>query len=150
VRGRLLEAAALHFAERGLQGASVDRISLAAGLAKGTVYNYFESKEQLFAAVLAEGCRRAVARYASVPHRGPVRDCLLALAEADVAVLREDEGFMIRDDRPTPQLAMLFVGLLVLLYVQHWGSSGAWPSLDEIPELAVSSFLDGARRREAT
>jgi AcrR family transcriptional regulator len=191
VRRRLLEAAADHFADQGLQGAVVDRISQAAGLAKGTVYNYFESKEQLFAEVLAEGCRRAVARYAGVPHRGGVRESLLALAAADVAVLREEERFLkvvvreamsfrpetyplivshlapfvdqvdailsggvadreIRTDRPTPQLAMLFVGLLVLLYVQHWGSGGAWPTLEEIPALAVSTFLDGAGRREAT
>lgn len=50
----------------------------------------------------------------------------------------------IRRDRPPGQLALLFVGSLVMLYVQHWGSQGAWPSLDEIPDLAVSAFLDGA------
>jgi AcrR family transcriptional regulator len=190
VRRRLLETAAHHFAERGLDGAQIDAIALAAGYGKGTVYNYFATKEDLFAEVLAEGCRSAVQRYAARTHEGSVRDCLRALAAADVAVLREEEGFMkvvvreamsfnprtypmivehmapyvvqvqqvlerglaageIRDDRPVGQLALAFVGFQVLLFVQHWGSGGAWPSVEEIPELAVSLFLDGAAVREA-
>ena len=190
VRRRLLEAAAAHFAERGLEGAQVDAIAVAAGFAKGTVYNYFASKEELFAEVLIEGCRAAVQRYAASPYQGSVRECLRALAAADVAVLHEEEGFMkvvvreamsfdprtyplilehmapflsqvqqvlargvaageISDDRPAAQLALSFVGFLVLLYVQHWGSGGAWPAVEEIPELAVTLFLDGAARREA-
>lgn len=188
VRRRLLETAAAHFAERGLDGAQIDAIALAAGYAKGTVYNYFSTKEELFAEVLAEGCRSAVQRYAATPHEGDVRDCLRALAAADVAVLREEEGFMkvvvreamsfnprtypmilqhmapyaaqvqqvlerglargeIRDDRPVGQLALVFVGFQVLLFVQHWGSGGAWPTLEELPDLAVSLFLEGAAAR---
>ena len=50
----------------------------------------------------------------------------------------------IRSDLPAPQLALVFVGILVLLFVQHWGSGGAWPTLDEIPRLVVTLFLDGA------
>ena len=93
VRARLLETAARHFACDGLDGANVDAISLDAGFAKGTLYNYFRSKEELFAEVLAEGCRRAVERYSAAEPRGSVRERLTALAAADVAVLREDEGF---------------------------------------------------------
>lgn len=94
VRSRLLESAAGLFAERGLDGANVDDISTGAGYAKGTIYNYFRSKEELFAEVLAEACRRATARVAAVPAEGSVRDRLRALAEADAAVLREEEGFL--------------------------------------------------------
>jgi len=189
VRRRLLEAAAAHFAERGLDGAQVDAIALAAGCAKGTVYNYFASKEDLFAEVLAEGCRAAVQRYAAGVTSGAVRESLRALAAADVSVLREEEGFMkvvvreamsfrpatyplivehlapyleqvrrvlergaaageIRDDRPAAELALAFVGILVLLFVQYWGSGGAWPRVDEIADLSVSLFLDGAARCE--
>jgi AcrR family transcriptional regulator len=184
-RQRLLETAARHFARHGLDAANVDAISVDAGFAKGTLYNYFRSKEQLFAEVLTEACRRAVQRYAAVERPGPVRERLRALARADVEVLRAEEGFMkvlvreamsfrsetyplivehlapfvakvqevlaaglaareIRSDRPLPQLSLLFVGTLSLLYVQHWGSGGAWPSIEEIPDLAVSTFLDGA------
>jgi hypothetical protein len=53
-------------------------------------------------------------------------------------------GGEIREDRPVAELALLFVGTLTLLYVQHWGSGGQWPALDDVPELVVSAFFDGA------
>lgn len=187
-RERLLETAARHFARDGLDGASVDAISLDAGFAKGTLYNYFRSKEHLFAEVLAEACRRAVERYSAAQRAGSTRERLTVLAAADVAVLRQDEGFQkvlvreamsfrsetyalivehlapflakveeilaegvaakeIREDRPLSELALLFVGVLTLLFVQHWGSGGSWPTLDELPDLAVTAFLHGAASR---
>jgi len=91
-RVRLLEAAAAEFAAYGLAGANINRISVAAGLAKGTVYNYFPSKEELFAAVAREACDRAVARSARLT-RATTRDRLLALAAADVEVARDNEAF---------------------------------------------------------
>jgi AcrR family transcriptional regulator len=48
----LLEAAAEAFAEDGYQSANINRISLAAGFAKGTIYNYFPSKRALMLAVI--------------------------------------------------------------------------------------------------
>lgn len=186
VRERLLASAAAQFAEHGLEGASIDRISLEADCAKGTVYNYFSSKEELFGQVLAEGCRRAVARAGKLSTRGTLRRRLTALAAADVAELQAEERFMkvvvreamsfrpstypliiehlgpyleaieevlapgrqsteLRADRSLSELALVFVGILTLLYVQHWGSGGLWPELSDIPELAVSMFLDGAK-----
>lgn len=185
VRARLLEEAARHFARDGLERAGVDAISTDAGYAKGTLYNYFPSKEALFGAVIEEGARRAAQRYETAPGGSSVRERLLAIVRADLTVLREEEAFVqvivreamgfrpetyplilehlapflgkvieileagvqageIRSDRPTPQLATMFTGILSLTYVQHWGSSGGWPTLDEIPELCVSTFLDGA------
>lgn len=192
VRERLVRAAADHFAEAGLAGARIDRISTDAGFAKGTVYNYFASKEELFGAVVEHAARLAAERFAAADPGGTARERLRSLAEADVSVLREEESFVrvlvreamtvrpqtyplisehlapflqavrdvlragaeageVRRDRPPEQLALIFAGLLSLLYVERWGSGGAWPSLDEIPELAVTTFLDGAgpRRPEA-
>jgi len=57
---------------------------------------------------------------------------------------RGREAGEIRGDRPLPELALAFIGTSVLLFVQHWGSGGAWPALEDIPELAVTLFLDGA------
>ncbi len=94
VRVRLLESAARHFAEHGLGGANINRISLDAGCAKGTVYNYFSSKEELFAAVLGMGSDATVQRYRERAPAGDLRAHLLVLAEEDVAVVREHEAFM--------------------------------------------------------
>ncbi len=53
-RQRLLEAAADEFATKGFVGANINQISLAAGYAKGTIYNYFPSKRDLMLALIDE------------------------------------------------------------------------------------------------
>jgi AcrR family transcriptional regulator len=53
-RQRLLEAAAQEFAQEGYRGANINRISQAAGFAKGTVYNYFASKRALMLGLIDE------------------------------------------------------------------------------------------------
>ncbi len=50
-RDALILAAASTFAEAGFSGATISDIATAAGVGKGTVYEYFESKEELFFAV---------------------------------------------------------------------------------------------------
>jgi AcrR family transcriptional regulator len=53
-RAALLDAAAEVFAARGLRDASVDEIAQRAGYSKGAVYWHFESKDDLFLALLDE------------------------------------------------------------------------------------------------
>jgi AcrR family transcriptional regulator len=60
-RARLLIAAAKEFAQAGFERANIDAISLTAGYAKGTIYNYFSSKEDLFLAVVEEALAQAAA-----------------------------------------------------------------------------------------
>ncbi|MEM7158872.1 MAG: TetR/AcrR family transcriptional regulator [Myxococcota bacterium] len=94
VRARLLDSAARHFAEHGLAGANINRISLDAGYAKGTIYNYFASKEELFATILRSGSDVTVLRYRERQVEGDLRVHLLALAEEDVALVQKHEPFM--------------------------------------------------------
>jgi AcrR family transcriptional regulator len=58
---RILAAARDEFAANGLAGARVDAIAAAAGVTKQLVYHYFEGKEKLFAAVLAEASAAVMA-----------------------------------------------------------------------------------------
>lgn len=51
----ILGAARSVFASKGFDGATIDAIALTAGVAKGTVYLYFDSKRDLFLASLREG-----------------------------------------------------------------------------------------------
>jgi AcrR family transcriptional regulator len=60
-RAKLLAAAAGEFSRVGLERANVDAISLAAGYAKGTIYNYFASKDDLFLTVVEEALAQAAA-----------------------------------------------------------------------------------------
>jgi AcrR family transcriptional regulator len=59
-RGLLLAAAAEEFGRVGFERTSIDAVSIAAGFAKGTVYNYFASKEALFLAVVEEAISQMV------------------------------------------------------------------------------------------
>jgi AcrR family transcriptional regulator len=190
-RGRLLEAAAEEFARHGLAAANINRISVGAGLAKGTVYNYFPSKEALFFAVVQEACERVARRSERVPPSASTRERLLAAVASDVAWARDNEAFArvlvreslagdprlllriedaaapfishvarilqdgaergeIRGDVPVGELALLFTGLGELALVHHWGTGGAWPLLEEIPNLVVRQFLEGAASPEPT
>ena len=92
-RARLLEAAAAEFAVAGVDGANVNRISLAAGLAKGTIYNYFPSKRELFLSVVEEASARAAEGATRVPGDAPTTQRLGALLASDVAWVREHEDF---------------------------------------------------------
>lgn len=52
VRDRILDAALEVFAAEGFAGATIDAIGQAAGFTKGAVYSNFESKDELFLALL--------------------------------------------------------------------------------------------------
>lgn len=60
-RQMLIDAAADEFARHGYDGANVNSISLAAGFAKGTVYNYFPSKQALMLALIEQIAQNHVA-----------------------------------------------------------------------------------------
>jgi AcrR family transcriptional regulator len=51
---RLLEAAAVEFGERGYHEAAITGITQRAGVALGTFYTYFESKEEVFRALVRD------------------------------------------------------------------------------------------------
>ncbi len=54
---KLLDAAAEEFARHGYEGANVNSLSTAAGFAKGTIYNYFPSKQALMLALIDDIAR---------------------------------------------------------------------------------------------
>ncbi|HZD69885.1 MAG TPA: TetR/AcrR family transcriptional regulator [Actinomycetes bacterium] len=184
-RERLLEAAATEFAAHGLDAANINEISLGAGLAKGTVYNYFPSKQALFLAVIEQGCALAAQAARAVAPDTPVRERLRAAIEGDLVWARAHEPFArvllrellsanprlypavlqaaaplveavigmladgqargeIRADIPPDRLALAFLGLGDLALLQHWGTAGGWPSYEEIPDLVLRLFLEGA------
>jgi len=54
-RQEILQAARRVFAEKGFHGATVDEIAEAAEFGKGTLYSFFENKDDLFFSLLKEG-----------------------------------------------------------------------------------------------
>ena len=51
VRGRIIQSAIECFSKNGFDPTRMDDISLLANLSKGTLYNYFDNKEDLFNAI---------------------------------------------------------------------------------------------------
>ena len=69
-RARILQAALGEFAHSGFDGASMQRVSEAAGVAHGTVYWHFQGKSGLYLAVVqhaSEDFHAEVARFADAP-----------------------------------------------------------------------------------
>jgi len=58
VRRRILEAAKEIFFRDGFMAANLDEIAELAGVAKGTLYRYFDNKAQIYLAVLSRKARR--------------------------------------------------------------------------------------------
>lgn len=91
-RARLLAAAASEFGRVGLERANVDAIALAAGVAKGTLYNYFASKEDLFLAVVEDASAEAAHSGASPPGAS-ARERLAATLAGFCAWAHQHEAF---------------------------------------------------------
>ncbi|HXX46589.1 MAG TPA: helix-turn-helix domain-containing protein [Myxococcota bacterium] len=60
-RAEILAAAQRCFWKSGIRRSSIEDVANEAGLAKGTIYLYFRSKEELFAALAAELCAESLA-----------------------------------------------------------------------------------------
>src|SRR4051794_1460766 len=60
----ILEAALAVFAERGFAAARMEQIAARAGVSKGTIYLYFDSKESVFRALVHEMLGTQLVRFA--------------------------------------------------------------------------------------
>jgi AcrR family transcriptional regulator len=70
---RLLEAAAAEFGERGFHDAAITGITGRAGVALGSFYTYFNSKEEVFRALVREMSRATRAHVAEAVKDAPER-----------------------------------------------------------------------------
>ena len=70
---RVLEAAALEFGERGYHDAAINGITQRAGVALGTFYTYFESKEEVFRALVRDMSQATRAHVAEAARNAPDR-----------------------------------------------------------------------------
>ncbi len=70
-RASILAAARELFFEKGFMDATIDDIADRCSLAKGTIYLYFKSKEELYMAVMAEGMNLLLADFRKLKHHAP-------------------------------------------------------------------------------
>nr|WP_026214464.1 TetR/AcrR family transcriptional regulator [Nonomuraea coxensis] len=84
VRQRLLAEATRLFAERGFEGTSVQEIVVAAGVTKGAMYHYFESKDDLLREIYGRVLRLQLDRLTHIAGGAGTVEERLHRAAADV------------------------------------------------------------------
>src|SRR5579863_10433780 len=94
-RRAILEVAREVFLAQGYAATSMSEIAAKVGGSKGTLYNYFRSKEELFAAFMADTCQGQAAaafdRFAPIGEGRGVRDSLIELGLSLMEFLLLDE-----------------------------------------------------------
>ena len=113
-------AAALQlFSDRGFAATRLEDVATVAGVSKGTVYLYFESKEQLFEAVVRESVAPNIARAEALVDRwqGPTSELLRAFFAFIGDVLETPiTGVMkliVSEAGNFPQLARMYADLVL-------------------------------------
>jgi AcrR family transcriptional regulator len=91
----ILEAARKVFADKGFHEATVDDIAGVAGLAKGTVYLYYRSKQDIYLAALKLGVSRMSSlMLGAVRRASTTEEKLRALIAAKLAYCDENRDFI--------------------------------------------------------
>lgn len=93
-KGAIFDAAMKIFSDCGYDGATMDDIALDAGVAKGTLYYHFKSKEEIFKFVISEGMQRIEEEIeaATVKVHDPI-DKLKVLCNVQISLVYEKSNF---------------------------------------------------------
>ena len=102
-RREILMGAARAFAHGGYDATNMDQIARECGLAKGHIYHYFRSKEEIFTEIRIDAVSRLIERLAAIAPAA-ANDPELALRKAISAVIarifEEEERYELRTARP--------------------------------------------------
>jgi AcrR family transcriptional regulator len=94
-RHRILETARAMFLERGFQGVTTRDIARDAGVAAGTLFNYFPTKEAIVSGLVAEALTDAHTQFARRRRRGETLDEeLFALIAAELRGLKPHRDYL--------------------------------------------------------
>lgn len=80
-RQQVLDAAADAFRRRGFHAASMAEIAKTAGMSPGHIYNLFENKDDIIAAIVERDCEEVLARIAEFQQGGALLEQMLARTE---------------------------------------------------------------------
>ena len=112
-REAILQVAAEVFFEEGYQATSMSAIAARLGGSKGTLYNYFDSKEALFEAHIRESCGRIAAEILDFSDDQPVPEVLQRLGERYIERIYSEWSvrtfqIIVAEAKRTPELARQF------------------------------------------
>jgi AcrR family transcriptional regulator len=119
-RERVTRAAIAEFAANDYAGANLDRIAAAAAIPKGSLYHYFDDKDDCYRYAVSSGITRAAALFEHSLTRRPPRDCFdlfhrsllfvldLRRIDGDLALLYARAGFVAERAATEAAFPMLF------------------------------------------
>jgi len=112
-RDAILDVAYECFVAEGYGSTSMSTIAARLGGSKGTLYNYFKSKEELFEAFVRRSCLRLHQQMEAAPQDGDVRAHLVGMARTFVDHLLSPQAIAIHrvvvgEGERFPELARLF------------------------------------------
>lgn len=156
-RAEILQAAGELFQELGYDSTSVDTIVRRVGIAKGTFYYYFKSKDEVLAALAQQLCAEMVARsqlIADDPHLGAIEKFCAIIAAQNQTV---DDGQALVEDLHRPENralhersnieTVLSFGPILATVVEQGNREGVFQVADPLSTvqfiLAGSLFLFG-------
>lgn len=156
----ILEASFLEFAEKGFLATRLDDVATRAGVAKGTVYLYYDSKEALFEAAVRSRMLPVVAQVGTLSqqHDGPTVDLLRLIVRVMYARLSDPSvrtllRILIADGQRFPNLIAFYhrevlsklTGVLKTI-VARGVTRGEFRqgALTDLPEVLVAPGIMGA------
>jgi len=89
-REKIIEAAIELFALQGFNNASISQLAKQAGISKGLVYTYFESKEEILRAIMHDVREKAMSRYEMPPEGKMTDESLIRLIDLSIDLVLED------------------------------------------------------------
>ncbi|MDD2401233.1 MAG: TetR/AcrR family transcriptional regulator [Clostridia bacterium] len=93
-RDSIMDAGLKIFSEKGFHMAKIEEIAHEAGVGKGTVYEYFESKEQLFKIIVTEGIDEFNVKVdKQIKKEKTTRGKLMAIMKQNIQVLQHFRPF---------------------------------------------------------
>jgi AcrR family transcriptional regulator len=113
---QILDGAAAAFSRDGYEGASMSGIAAAAGVSKGTLYNYFNGKKALFTAFVQRECtEKLLLIFDELDGEAPIQATLLRVGRRIMDMLLSDTGLaiyrmVVAEARKFPELAEAFRG----------------------------------------
>jgi AcrR family transcriptional regulator len=114
-RQEILDAALAVFAEKGFYGARMNDIARRAAISQGTVYLYFESKEEIFKSLVQESLSPRILQLAQMAREfeGPTSELIRLIIRSLVMFLHRNNGavlpkLMIAESGNFPELARFY------------------------------------------
>lgn len=140
-RQQVLDAASDAFRRRGFHAASMAEIAKLAGMSPGHIYNLFENKDEIIAAIVERDCADIVRRIAELQQEGDVLQAMLretenAIDESTQVASAALELEVLAEAGRNPRLAAVVHANEAVVHAKALGliRQSLGPAADSLPE----------------